>query len=371
MINPQILPGSATALVVTIVFMSALRPLAKSVGLVDRPGGRKAHVGDVPIIGGVAMFIGAFAGLALIQGATVLIATLFLASFLLIVIGVLDDKYALSAGVRIAIQVAVVLIMFYGSGFRLTDIGDPFGMGVISLGSFTLIFTTLVSLTVINAYNLIDGADGLAGSLALVALLAIAMVGGYSEPSTAIALTVSASVVGFLVFNFPVTWNRRVRAFMGDAGSTFLGFTILWVVLGASQGADRLVSPVVGLWFAAVPIHDCLTCFVKRTWAGKSPFKPGRDHFHHVLNRGAPQARRTIIILTALQIVYAGIGLAGHYAGAPDALMFAGWSILGLTHFLLIRKLAVYKRWFRLRGKVIHRMREVARGGSDSAISGF
>ena len=360
LINSPILPGSAIALVVTIVFMSALRPLAKSVGLVDRPGGHKAHVGDVPIIGGVAMFIGAFAGLVLIQGATVLIATLLLASCLLVVIGVLDDKYALSAGVRIATQVAVVLMMFYGSGFQLTDIGDPFGIGVVSLGPFTLICTTIVSLTVINAYNFIDGADGLAGSLVLVALLAIALVGGYSEPSTAIALTVSASVVGFLMFNFPVPWNRRVRTFMGDAGSTFLGFTILWVVLGASQGADRLISPVIGLWFAAVPIHDCLTCFVRRTWAGKSPFKPGRDHFHHVLNRGAPQARRTIVILTALQIVYAGIGLAGHYAGAPDALMFAGWSILGLTHFLLIRKLAAYKRWFRLRRKDIPRMREAA-----------
>ncbi len=361
MINSQILPGSAIALVVTIVFLIALRPLAKSVGLVDRPGGRKDHIGDVPIIGGIAMFIGVFAGLALMQGATVLIATLLLASFLLVVIGVLDDKYALSAGVRIAIQVAVVLIMFYGSGFGLTDIGDPFGMGIVSLGPFALIFTTIVSLTVINAYNLIDGADGLAGSLALVALLAIALVGGYSDPSTAIALTVSASVIGFLVFNFPLTWNRPVRTFMGDAGSTFLGFTILWVVLGASQGADRLVSPVVGLWFASVPIYDCLTCFVKRVWAGKSPFKPGRDHFHHVLNRGAPQARRTIVILTALQIVYAGIGLVGHYAGAPDALMFAGWSILGLTQFAIIRRLAVYKRWLRLRRKVSRRIRAAAR----------
>jgi UDP-N-acetylmuramyl pentapeptide phosphotransferase/UDP-N-acetylglucosamine-1-phosphate transferase len=204
---------------------------------------------------------------------------------LLIIIGVLDDKYSLSAGIRIAAQVAVVLIMFYGSGFQLVDIGDPFGFGVITLGPFSLIFTTIVSLTVINAYNFVDGADGLAGCLSLVALLSVSLVGGYTDPSTAIALTVSAAVVGFLVFNFPVTWNRPVRTFMGDAGSTFLGFTILWVVLGASQGADRLVSPVVGLWFAAIPIYDCLTCFVRRTWAGKSPFKPGRDHFHHILNR--------------------------------------------------------------------------------------
>ena len=251
--------------------------------------------------------------------------------------------------------------MYYGSGFRLADIGDPFGTGIISMGPFTLIFTTVVALTVINAYNLIDVADGLAGSLALVALLAVSFVGGFEDPSTAIGLTVCAAIVGFLIFNYPVVWNRPVRSFMGDAGSTFLGFTILWVVLGASQGADRLVSPVVGLWFASVPIYDLLTCFVKRIRDGKSPFQPGRDHFHHVLNRGTTHVRRTIVFLTALQIIYAAIGLAGHFAGAPDWLMFAGWSVLGLSQFLIIRKLASYKRWFRLQRRESRRMRAATR----------
>ncbi|MCP5075354.1 MAG: undecaprenyl/decaprenyl-phosphate alpha-N-acetylglucosaminyl 1-phosphate transferase, partial [Rhodobacteraceae bacterium] len=284
-------PSMAVAFLVTVTFMFALRPLAQRVRLVDRPGGRKAHDGDVPIMGGIAMFIGVFAGLLLIKGATVLVTTLLLASFLLIVVGVIDDKYALTASVRMAIQVAAILIMFYGSGFQLADIGDPLGIGVIQMGPFTLIFTTVVSLTVINAFNLIDGADGLAGSLAIVALLAIAFVGGASDPSTAVASTVSAAVFGFLLFNYPTTWNRSVRSFMGDAGSTFVGFTILWVVLGASQGADRLVSPVIGLWFASVPIYDCLTCFVRRSLKGRSPFSPGRDHFHHVLNRGTTHVR--------------------------------------------------------------------------------
>ena len=246
-------------------------------------------------------------------------------------------------------QLAAVLIMFHGSGVPLADIGDPFGFGVIEMGPFTLIFTVLVSLTVINAYNFVDGADGLAGSLALIALLAIALVGGTAYPSTAIALTVAAAVVAFLLFNFPVDMNRSVRAFMGDAGSTFLGFTILWVTLGASQGEARLISPVVGLWFAAIPVWDCLTCFVRRSMAGKSPFTPGRDHFHHILNRGTPKVRRTIVVLTALQFVYAVIGLAGHFAGVADWIMFAGWSVLGLTQYQIICKLATYKRLIRLR----------------------
>lgn len=342
------------AFAVTVAFMFALRPFAQSIGLVDKPGGRKLHVGDIPIIGGIAMFVGVFAGLALLPVPNVLAVSLLMASYLLVVIGLLDDKFALTASVRMTIQIAAILIMFYGGGFRLDDIGNPFGSGIISLGPFTLIMTTVVSLTVINAYNLIDGADGLAGSLAGIALLAISAVGGYSDPSTAVALTTLAAVIGFLLFNFPVKWNRPIRAFMGDAGSTFLGFTILWITLGASQGTDRLVSPVVCLWFASVPIYDCLTCFVRRSLAGKSPFTPGRDHFHHLLNRGTSKVRRTLIIMSSLQFVYAGIGLAGHFAGAPDWLMFSGWAVLGLSQRFIVRNIAVLQRWFRWR-KIVAR----------------
>ncbi len=343
------LPAMVVAFTVTVAFMFALRPMAHSLQLVDRPGGRKSHVGEVPIIGGIAMFAGTFAGLALVQGVTLLIISLLSASFLLVVIGALDDKYSLTASVRVAIQIAAILIMFYGSGFRLQDIGDPFGIGIIGLGPLSLALTILVALTVINAYNLIDGADGLAGSLATIALLSISLVGGYADPTTAISLVVIAAVFGFLLFNFPVAWNRPWRSFMGDAGSTFLGFTIVWVALGASQGGDRLVSPVTCLWFAALPIFDLLTCVVRRVRAGKSPFTPGRDHFHHVLNRGSSKVRRTLVVLNALQLTYAGIGLAGHFAGAPDWLMFAGWSVLGLSQHWIIRRIARTKRWLRTR----------------------
>ncbi len=318
-------------------------------------------MGEVPIIGGMAMFVGLFAGLVLIQGVSMLVITLLAASFLLVVIGALDDKYALAASVRVTIQIAAVMIMFYGSGYRLNDIGDPFGTGIIGLGPLALIGTIVVAVTVINAYNLIDGADGLAGSLSIVALLAISMVGGYADPSTVISLVVMAAIFGFLLFNFPVTWNRPLRSFMGDAGSTFLGFTIVWVALGASQGSERLVSPVICLWFAAVPIFDLLTCVVRRVRAGKSPFKPGRDHFHHVLNRGTSHVRRTLVVLTALQLIYAYVGLVGHFMGAPDWLMFAGWSMLGLSQFVVIRRIATAKRWFRLR-RLERRRRRAAAG---------
>ncbi len=337
-------PAALVALLVTAAFMVALQPMARKLGLVDHPGGYKRHTGDVPVIGGIAMFVGMFAGLSLVGVPTDVLLSVFIASFLLTITGVLDDRLTTPAAFRIALQIAVVLIMVYGARLSLGEIGDPFGTGLISMGPVTLVFTVAVTVTMINAYNLIDGADGLAGSLALVALLAIAVVGGLHELSTAIALTCAAAVFGFLIFNYPVKTNRPLRAFMGDAGSTLLGFTIVWIALGISQGPDRLISPVLCLWFASIPIYDTLTCFVRRILQGKSPFLPGCDHFHHTLQDGGFGVRQTLGILTGLQAIYAVIGLIGLYAGIPDVAMFTGWLVLGLTQRLAIERIAATRR---------------------------
>ncbi|MGI9262285.1 MAG: MraY family glycosyltransferase, partial [Woeseiaceae bacterium] len=286
-----ILPGSVIALVVTLVFMFALRPVAEAIGLVDRPGGRKSHTGDIPVVGGVAMFLGFFAGMSLFQESGFAVGSLMSASMLLVVVGLIDDRFHLPSAVRFAAQITVALIMVYGAGLSLGDIGDPFGTGVISLGPFELVFTVCVTLTIVNSYNLIDGVDGLAGTMAMIALVSVAIVGGIGAPSTSMAVVAAAAIFGYLVFNFPVGLNRPLRSFMGDAGSTLLGFTVVWITLGISQGPEQLISPVHCLWFAAIPVFDCMTCFVRRIRAGKSPFQPGRDHFHHTLKNSGMSER--------------------------------------------------------------------------------
>ena len=163
------LPPIAIAFSVTLVFMISLRPFAINHGLVDIPGGRKAHVGEVPIIGGMAMFIGMLIGLVVARDAFLATPFLPVAAGLLVVIGLLDDRYGLPPSVRLFAQVTAVFIMVYGGGQIMQDIGNPFGFGVIGLGPFRLVATVVITLTVINGYNLIDGVDGLAGSLGLVA----------------------------------------------------------------------------------------------------------------------------------------------------------------------------------------------------------
>ena len=337
------------AFVVTVVFISILRPIAKVVGLVDKPGGRKTHEGDVPIVGGMAMFAGMFAAFTLLASSAFTWPAILAASAILVFVGVIDDRLHIPAAIRISAQIAVVLLMVYGARLGLSSIGDPFGTGEISMGRFTLIFTMLVTLAMINAYNLVDGVDGLAGSLSLLALLAVAAVAGYDHPMASVALAICSAIVGFLVFNFPTPWNRKGLTFMGDAGSTLLGFAIVWVTLGISQGPDRLISPVHCLWFAAVPIYDLFTCFVRRILKKKSPFMPGRDHFHHTLRRGGLGVRQTLGVLFALQAGYAIVGLLGYAAAIPDAVMFSLWSVTGLSQRFVIKLVARHHRAYQRR----------------------
>lgn len=344
MLYSSTIPAMSVTLVITVCFMLALRPLAASIGLVDKPGGRKSHVGVVPVIGGAAMFVGAFSGMLLFSGPTDGLMALLGASFLLTTIGLIDDKFALPASVRLATQIAVTLIMIFGAGLELQTLGDPLGIGPIDMGPLTIVFTIVVALTVINAYNLVDGVDGLAGSMALIALLSFASVAGYESPLAGLSLIISSAIVGFLAFNFPTPWNRPIRSFMGDAGSTLLGFTLVWVALSVSQGETAVVSPVTCLWFAALPVFDCLTCFVRRAMKGKSPFQPGRDHFHHHLIRGGMGVRRVLGVLTGYQLLYAFVGLAGHWFGVPDVVMFALWAVAGLSQRKMIEFLSKHHR---------------------------
>lgn len=345
-----VIPSMTVAFAVTVVSIVALRPVANSVRLLDRPGGRKSHVGDVPIIGGIAMFAGAFAGLTLVTDLGQYFPSFFVASLLLVIIGVVDDKYHIPPLARVVAQIATILIMFFGANLSLAELGNPLAMGEISLGPLTLIATIVVGLTVINAFNLVDGVDGLAGSLAIIAVLSIAVVGGVALPASTIALVFASVILGYLIFNFPVAWNRSVRAFMGDAGSTFLGFAVVYLALGVSQGADRIISPVYCLWFASIPIYDLLTCFVRRTLAGKSPFTPGRDHFHHTLARCGMDNCYVLAVMVGLQLIYATASLVGFFNGVPEPLMFAAWVALLLTQRMMIMAIAKqYRLWARHR----------------------
>ena len=350
--------GPAMAgLFTTIAMMLALRPMAVRHGLVDSPGGRKAHVGDVPLVGGMAMFIGMIAGFTLIPAADQRFTYMFLAGAILLVVGVIDDRRHLSTYTRLGAQTVAACVMVFGGDLLIADLGNVFGTGTVHLGAGAVVFTVLVSITVINAFNFIDGIDGLAACLAGIAIAAVAFAGAALPTSiTATGFVIFGCILGFLLFNFPTLLNRRVRTFMGDAGSTLLGIVVLWLTIEISQGEGRAISPIIGLWFVLIPLADIFTCFIRRVSKGKSPLQPGRQHLHHILLRGRLGVRQVLFVLTGLAALYAVIALFAHSLGVPDVVMFGGWVVLMFVQYPLIKKIALTTRsqcWKRVRANAL------------------
>ncbi len=327
----------------TVLLILALRPFAKAVGLVDRPGGRKAHIGEVPVIGGLAMYLGFVLGLALVPALWGQLLGLPLAAGLLVLIGVLDDRFSLPTATRFLAQIVAVLIMIYGADLIMRDIGNPLWIGTISTGPLAVLLTILMTLTVVNAFNMIDGIDGLAGSIALMALIGIAVFAN-GTTTAVVAVLAAACVVAYLIFNLPISLNRRVHSFMGDAGSTMLGFFIVWLTISICQGSERLISPVVGLWLVALPLFDLFTCFVRRALRGRSPLRGGRDHIHHTLKRGGFRPPEILLILLVLNGIYVLIGIAGNALGVHESLLFLIWSVVGMSQYAIVKKICTIRR---------------------------
>lgn len=332
-------------MLVTVLFMFALRPVARGLELIDRPGGRKMHLGEIPVIGGLAMaaglLIAGIYGSASLQG-----YPFFLSSVLLLVtIGGLDDRYDLPPSVRFLAQICASLLMVAGAGVAVEDIGTIFFGGLVELGWFSVPFTVLIVLTAINAFNMFDGSDGVAGGQALVSLvfIGIACVISGSPQYLGIVAGLTGAVLGFLIFNWPSKKTATMRAFMGDAGSTMIGFSLAWISIEVSQQPVRVVSPVVILWIFALPIFDLFSSMVRRMVRGQSPFHGDSEHLHHVLKRRLQLSSLGVALSVLVgATICAGIGIGANYAGLGDGWLFVGWLTAGVAfHYLFGMRYAI------------------------------
>jgi UDP-GlcNAc:undecaprenyl-phosphate/decaprenyl-phosphate GlcNAc-1-phosphate transferase len=310
----------------------ALRPVAMVVDLVDRPGGRKTHRGEVPIVGGVAMFLGTVLGLGLVPPSASVVVFIA-ACALLVTTGLLDDRFELSPWTRLGVQAAASILMVEGSGISIVTIGDPFGIGSVELsGLGSRVFTVLVTIAAINSFNMLDGMDGLAGAMALTALVGLACLatGSALAYEAAVAATFIGAVAAFLVFNLPVRFNRNMRCFMGDAGSMLLGFAVAWMCILVSQQATHRVAPVTMLWLVALPMYELMWTTLRRLARGVSPLMADRDHFHHLLMRGGFGVRGAFAVFVAIASVLALFGILVNSFRVPDALSLVMFVLAGL-----------------------------------------
>ena len=156
-----------------------------------------------------------------------------------------------------------------------------------------------------------------------------------------------AVVLAFLLFNFPMPLNRPVRTFMGDTGSTLLGFIVVWVCMRLAHGPEAVISPVTALWIAALPIFDLFISFGRRLRKGQSPLQPDREHFHHILQRAGLSDRQVLLVMVGTAFLVAMTGVLGHRAGVPDGVLFIGLIVLGVVQGWTVRRAWRLASWIR------------------------
>jgi len=321
-------PGRAVVVVAAASAVAAgavwlLARAAPRVGLLDHPGGRKAHAHSVPVVGGIAIYA-ALAATAFLFGLAGSIGWFLAALALVAAVGFWDDVADIRPRAKFAIQVVAGAMMVWGAGVELRSLGDLLGWRSIGLWIFAVPLTIFAVVGVVNAINMVDGLDGLAGSIALVAFAWYAAVAAASglQPQLEAALILCGAIAGFLAFNLRFPGRPRARAFLGDAGSLMIGFALGWLAIDLTQGPGRTFPPIHALWVLMLPLADCVSIMTRRMRQGHSPFHADNRHIHHYLLARGFSHGATLAILLSLSSLFGAAGYLAWRLGVPEPALF-------------------------------------------------
>ncbi len=279
-----------TAFIVTLITIPPIISLIKKHSLYDMPNARKEHAAPIPTMGGIAIIAGMMTALFLWFPFSKAIPQIsfFFSIAVLFALGIMDDLQDLSAKYKFIVQAGLAALIAL-SGIRITSFDGLFGIHELPLmAQYTFTFLAIVGIT--NAFNLIDGIDGLAGGIGFMSLVIVGMFLTMSgDVNTAlIAFALAGGILAFMYFNL-----NPARIFMGDTGSLVLGFVVAVLCIRLMQvnvfSPNPVLphAPVFVLGIVLIPVFDTLRVFATRIWKGKSPFSADKTHIHHLLtNQG-------------------------------------------------------------------------------------
>lgn len=332
-----------SSVVVALVIPHAVKAALKF-GYVDVPDeSRKVHSGAVPPIGGVVIFAVFFLFLFLAPLEKTLPSPWILLGLLILVVtGFVDDRWRVPALTKFILHFTVAFLAVLMGGVELQSLGNLFGLGEFELGWFAVPFTVACIVYLINALNMMDGMDGLAGGLSFIMcgwLIFAAHQGGVEVPFPLVIL--AGCLLGFLFHNARHPYNEKAKIFLGDAGAMGLAYILSIYAIQLASSPTPVFTPIAVAWILALPIVDAFGLLVARLRAGKHPFEPDQNHFHHrFLSVGFKPEEATPLIWW-LAFLLGAFGVLGSAFGVPLPVLTIGWIGLWITHAYLVAKPAM------------------------------
>jgi UDP-GlcNAc:undecaprenyl-phosphate GlcNAc-1-phosphate transferase len=249
--------------------------------------------------------------------------------------------------------VAAAVIMTSWANLFLVDLGNLWGTGDVMLGNWAIPFTLFCVVGLMNAMNMIDGLDGLAGGIGLIAAGWLCIAGGVGSQlaDAPVLCLLGAAIAAFLVFNLHHPWRRHAVVFLGDSGSMFLGFVLVWFTVFLTQNPPRDFYAISAVWILGVPIMDTVYVMLRRIVRGISPFAADRRHVHHTLLIIGFGETETTWLLLAVSLLFGGIGFFGWFYGVPEYVLCYGFIASFLAHCAFMQAWRDIFRFFGIRQK--------------------
>lgn len=362
---PLYLLGLVVAACSSAALTFVVREFARRAGLVDPCSERKVHVHPVPRIGGVAIVLAVavtMTALTALFGQDVIaangrgMATVIGGALAVHIVGLIDDVRPMRARWKFLAQV-VIACAVYAAGLRVTTLSLPF-VGVLELGNLIgMLFTVLWLVGITNAFNLIDGLDGLAAGAALFALTTMFVVASLNGLVGAATVTIilAGATAGFLFFNF-----HPASIFLGDSGSLFVGFMLAGIGLLGSQKSPTVIAVAIPIVSLGLPVLDTTLAVARRFLRGQPIFTADRAHIHHrLLSLGHSPRRVALLLYSACAL----LGLGGMMLVNDSAYVAVVLLLIGLGVGLAVQRLRYYEfeELARLLRRGVHQRKVIGR----------
>jgi UDP-GlcNAc:undecaprenyl-phosphate GlcNAc-1-phosphate transferase len=334
----SVLVGTAFLSLLAIRFLT---PIAFSFKLLDIPKGRKTHTEPTPLVGGLAVYLGVLLMVAIAAPIGEHQQAFLIGGTIVMLLGMMDDIRPLGVRIRLAFQTLAIAIVVSMTDLKVEHLPYLIGSGSFELGVFAVPFTVFAVIGLMNAFNMVDGIDGLAGSLAIIAIAGIAsfaILRGTGDELT-LVLLLGAAIIPYLAHNLGL-FGKKI--FLGDAGSMFIGFVLAWTLIAQVENEQQTVSATSVLWCVALPVIDTLGVMVRRIRKGKSPFKPDRDHLHHIIQRAGLSTKLSLMVISSAAVVVLAVGLIIETV-VPHLALILFLSLFGVYLFALLHAWRVQK----------------------------
>ena len=297
----------ATTFLVSAALVPVCKKIAYHIGALDYPNKRRLNKVPMPTIGGIAVFLSFVIGYMIFGRPTIEMSSIFIASFIVLLTGFIDDIKPISAKYQLLGQLSAVLIIIFYGHITIDLLTLP-GINMTLSSPWNYLVTIVFMLGIINAIDLSDGMDGLSSGICIIYFITILIIGSIigtlGNIDTTMAILMIGSLLGFLIYNFP-----PAKIYVGDSGSNFMGLMVATTALYGFKLAT-FTSLIIPLAILGTPIIDVIFSIIRRSLKKENPFTtPDKEHLHHQLLKLKFSTKTSLLIIYAINICFSAVSI--------------------------------------------------------------